>query len=208
MPALGYQARRVPLFQIVQSEAGRNPKLRGGPFLKQQIGHIAELKPGIAVLSIQGQPAIPQTVPVLPVIGVPLPLKSQLIPLKEIAVLRRVYGICSAHRRLYMPQHRLAAAVLIRVLADHWPVVHPAHGLQMYDTSRVAHILKMQKPVLSVRRIHPCALVRAVHRGIALTQHDLFLIRAIDVTGAQHCLPAGLHTSRRSKDIVISVSFI
>ena len=78
----------------------------------------------------------------------------------------------------------------------------------MYDTSRIAHILEMQEPVLSVRRIHPGTLVRSVDGGIALVQDDFLFPGTVNIFRPQYGLPARLHAPCRSEDIVIAVSLI
>ena len=63
---------------------------------------------------------------------------------------------------------------------------HAAHGVGL---------LEMVEPPFALGGINQRALVRAVYVCGALLQHHLALIRAVQLLGAEHCLPALANTA-------------
>src|SRR5690606_6174652 len=137
---------------------------------------------------------------------IPLPLQTQLL------IRKRVTG--SRHfdwetlYRFTMARNRFAYASGVDVLPDLWPVIIPAHGLQMQDASVNAFVLKMKKPVIPLRCLHPGALVRTIHWRVALLQHDAVFIRTVNIFCAEDTLPARRYTTRRRKDVVVTITLV
>jgi hypothetical protein len=66
----------------------------------------------------------------------------------------------------------------------------------MHDAPVCSAILKVNKPpFLAARRVYQCPLMRTIDRGLPLSEHDLFFVRAVDIPG-------------RSKDVVIAVELV
>jgi len=69
-------------------------------------------------------------------------------------------------------------------------------------------VLEMYKPILACLCRDPRTLVRPIDAGRSLLQNNLIFIRPKDILRPKDGLPAGLHSSRRRKDVVIAVPFI
>ena len=141
-------------------------------------------------------------------VGMPLPLGGEGISVELVAFLRGTGRICSAYIGLAVSQHGFAASVIVFIRAYYGPSVYPLHRLQMYHPSVGAYILKVHEPVLAGRSIHPSALMRPVDRGVALCKHGAAFVRAVNVLGAKHHLPAGCYSSGREEYVVIAVFLV
>ena len=131
-----------------------------------------------------------------------MPLQTELGAVEFIRIGGRHHRVGLAHVRLPVSRHRLAIG------AHHGPVVDPLHRFQMHDAAVSALVLEMNKPRLAGGRIHPRALVRSVDRRLALGQHDLALVRAIDLLRAESQLPAGSHPAGRRRNVVVTVALV
>src|SRR5690606_13774889 len=78
----------------------------------------------------------------------------------------------------------------------------------MHDSSICFLILKMQEPMFSILRINPCALVRTIDSSAALIHHHASFVRTKHIFGTKHCLPSRANTTRRSEDVVMSISLV
>ena len=66
----------------------------------------------------------------------------------------------------------------------------------------------MHKPAFAVVQFHPTALMRAIHRCIALEQHISGLPRSGHTAGAQHSFPARLHAARWGENVIPPVALV
>ncbi len=107
-----------------------------------------------------------------------------------------------------MLEHRLRGPTLHGLAHERPAVGVPRHGLQVQNPAEDAAILEVQEPVRAVRGLDPGALMRAVHRGRSLLEHDPLLIRAEGVPGAEGRLPPGRHAARRREDPVPAVALV
>nr|WP_175475908.1 hypothetical protein [Evansella caseinilytica] len=55
-----------------------------------------------------------------------------------------------------------SGSVIVRIMANHRPVIFPPHPLEMSDMPILALILKMKKPRFSGRQLDIFALMRSV----------------------------------------------
>src|SRR5687768_1625042 len=120
----------------------------------------------------------------------PLPLQTERRPIELVRIRRRLDRVGTRDRWFLMPKNRLARPVTVGVAAYHRESVLPNGGLQVENSPVRSAVLKMYKPPLaSVRGIHERSLVRAVHAGFSLREHDLLFIRTVKVFRPEHQLP-------------------
>ncbi len=174
-------------------------EVAGGIFLKQEVGEVIEsgafgLEVGEeAELGGTGVAVIPECRGVV----LPLPLFAQLNGVKLVALLGCLLGIGLAYVGFLVGAYGHAALVTVGVDADYGPAVFkPCHGLEVDYASVWAFVLEVYEPVLfTVGGVDPCALVGAVHVGVALLHDVAHFIGAPGIFGAEHFLPAGGHAS-------------
>ena len=109
--------------------------------------------------------------------------------------------------RLFMYHNRLSC-VLTYLFTHNRPVINPPDRLQVDDSSRCIHILKMNEIILSCLRVKPCALMRSINLCISLNKHIFVLIRSPYILRAHYHLPARLNSACRSHYIIIAVPLV
>ena len=117
----------------------------------------------------------------LVVVGMPLPLLAHKRRIELVALNRVLYR--PRFRRLWLAVRRdgVAAIVTVLVYTHNRPVVFPRNRLEMYYTAVTPFILEVQEPILAKSCMHPCTLMRPVNIALTLGQHNLALVRAIDI---------------------------
>ena len=131
----------------------------GGCLLEEQVGHIPQV---FVILydrvGIEADEALVACVvgPLLVDVGVPLPLGREGVAVEFVALLRGADWIGLTHIGLLVCQYGLATSVTVLILSNDGPVVHPLHGLQMDEAPIGTYVLKVEEPVFTRRRVHPC----------------------------------------------------
>ena len=138
----------------------------------------------------------------------PLPLRRQSITVELVTFLRSADGIGLTYVRFLVSHYRFTTTVTVFVDTDYGPVIHPFHGLQMYQSAISAYILEVEEPVFSGWGIYPCTLVRAIHRAITLCKHGFPFVRSVYILRTEHYLPTCRYTTCRMEDVVISVTLV
>ena len=178
----------------------------GGNFLQEHIGHqphivgfrsVGQLPREQAEMAVGGRHAV-----VLVVVGLPLPLQSKARLIELIAL----HGIGHRHGggrlRLAIGEHGLA------LLSHHGPTTGPVDGLQVDNAAVGALVLEMQEPILAQSSMDPAALMGAIDRSLALTQHGLALVGPVGTLRAHGKLPAGFDATCRTHNPVPAVALV
>ena len=88
------------------------------------------------------------------------------------------------------------------------PASRPVDRVQVDDAAIGFLVLEMQEPVLTILRVYPAALMRAVDAGLTLCQHLLVLVRAKGRLRAHSQLKASRHAAGRTHNPVPAVALI
>ena len=136
-------------------------------------------------------------------IVVPLPLQTKFVAAEIVVGLE----CCRLGRQRILPHvYWFTNAVAVDVYTDERPVILPTGRLQMHHTTQHWCFLEMIEPPLSIGRIDQCTLVRTIDGSRALLQHDTLLIRAINVTRAEHCLPPLTYSTFGNDEIIVTIA--